>query len=129
MKHQLAIGSLLLVGVVACGGGTPNNVPDTPQPPTPAAPTQAESTPQPAPTPTAAETPAPAAPDNGGYALVPPAKLQYNPVMPGQPGPDVAVVHGDLKTGASFFLRIPAGAKPGLHTHSSDYQAVVISGA
>jgi quercetin dioxygenase-like cupin family protein len=38
-------------------------------------------------------------------------------------------VHGDLKTGASFFLKLPPGAKTGIHTHTSDYHAVVVSGA
>src|SRR5579859_3297697 len=118
---------VLPVILAACGGEAPNAVPDTPKPAPP--PTQAESTPPPAPTASATDTPAPpAAPDNGSYNLVAPSALQYQPLMPGQPGPDVAWVHGDAKSGGAFFLRVPAGGKPGLHTHTSDYQAVVISG-
>src|SRR4029077_16984886 len=42
---------------------------------------------------------------------------------------ELAVAHGDPKSGGAFFLRVAPGGKSGLHTHTSDYQAVVISGA
>jgi len=45
-------------------------------------------------------------------------------------GPQTATVFGDFKKKAplGFFLKVPAGFRPGPHTHSSDYQAVVVSG-
>src|SRR5689334_2534197 len=82
------------------------------------------------------KTPAPAAksppppPDTGGFKIVPAASLAYKPVDPSKPdGPAMALVTGDLETGGGFFLKLPPGSKPGLHTHSSDYHAVVVSGA
>jgi quercetin dioxygenase-like cupin family protein len=91
------------------------------QPAQPAQPT----TPDPAPAAPAVKPP----PDTGGYRLVVPAQLTWSPLLPNTPGPELAVVTGDLQKGGGFFLRLPAGAKPGLHVHSSDYHAIVISGA
>lgn len=68
-------------------------------------------------------------PDTGGYRLVAPASLSYAPLGPDASGPQIAVVTGDLKKGGGFFLRLPPGFKSGLHTHTSDYHAIVISGA
>jgi quercetin dioxygenase-like cupin family protein len=128
MKKTVAMGPLLVLTLMACGGESP--APTVPQPPAPApTATQAESAPQPAPAPTATEAQAPAPPDTGGYTLVAPSSLQYQPLMPGQPGPEVAFVHGDMKSGGAFFLRVPPGGKPGIHTHTSDYHAMVVSGA
>ncbi len=71
----------------------------------------------------------PPPPDTGGFKLIIPADLAYQPLNPEGPGPEMAVVYGDPTTGASaFFLRIPAGAKAGVHNHSADYQAVVVQG-
>jgi len=77
-----------------------------------------------------APPPEPPAPDTGGYKLVAPSELSYAPLDPSQKdGLQVAVVHGDLKTGATFFLKVPPKMNAGLHTHTSDYAAVVVSGA
>jgi len=72
---------------------------------------------------------APSPPDTGGYHLIAPSEVKYAPLDPKGPGPEIAVLHGDPQKGGAFFLRFPAGAKPGLHTHTSDYHAVVVSGA
>lgn len=69
-------------------------------------------------------------PDTGGFRLVPPPALAYKPVDPSKPdGPALAIVTGDLQKGGGFFLKLPAGMKSGLHTHTADYHAIVISGA
>ncbi|MFZ5477399.1 MAG: cupin domain-containing protein [Myxococcota bacterium] len=47
----------------------------------------------------------------------------------GPDGPEMAYVHGDPKSGPfQMFLRMPAGAIAGWHTHDSDYTAVVVQG-
>ena len=72
----------------------------------------------------------PPPPDTGGYRLVPPSGLKWAPVDPSNAaGPELAIVTGDLQKGGGFFLKLPAGFKPPLHTHTADYHAVVISGA
>jgi quercetin dioxygenase-like cupin family protein len=77
----------------------------------------------------AAKAPPPP-PDTGGFKLVPAASLAYKPIDPSKPGgPEVALVTGDLESGGGFFLKLPPGSKSGLHTHSSDYHAVVVGGA
>ncbi|HEY1555044.1 MAG TPA: DUF4437 domain-containing protein [Kofleriaceae bacterium] len=46
-------------------------------------------------------------------------------------GPQMAVVYGDVKAKGkpiAFYLKMPAGFKPGPHTHTSDYCAVVVQG-
>jgi Domain of unknown function (DUF4437) len=46
-------------------------------------------------------------------------------------GPQMAVVYGDPKAKGkpmAFYLKMPAGFKPGPHTHTSDYCAVVVQG-
>ncbi len=72
---------------------------------------------------------APEPPDTGGYVLAVPASRTYAPLNPDAPGPEVAPVHGDLKSATAFFVKVAPGGKAPLHTHSSDYHAVVISGA
>jgi quercetin dioxygenase-like cupin family protein len=49
---------------------------------------------------------------------------------PEQPdGMQLAVVHGNPMEGPSaFFLKIPAGANAGTHSHTTGYHAVVVSG-
>ncbi|MEJ7603690.1 MAG: hypothetical protein WKG01_37730 [Kofleriaceae bacterium] len=97
-----------LMFLVACGGSTP--APVTPEV-------------------TAPIEPAKPPPDTGGFRLVAPATLEYTPVDPKQPnGPALAPVSGGVGGGGSYFLRLPAGYKPGLHTHTADYHAVVVSG-
>jgi quercetin dioxygenase-like cupin family protein len=72
----------------------------------------------------------PPPPDTGGFKLVAPSSLKYTPADPSNPaGPELAVVTGDLQKGGGFFLKLPAGYKPPLHTHTSDYHAIVVSGA
>jgi len=62
--------------------------------------------------------------------VTPPADLKWEPLVPNNPnGPQVAVVHGDMKKGpASFFIKLPKGYKSGMHIHTADYQAVVVQG-
>src|SRR5438876_403044 len=44
-------------------------------------------------------------------------------------GPQMAPVFGDPKKGPfGFLLKVPAGFKPGPHTHTSDDYAVIIQG-
>jgi quercetin dioxygenase-like cupin family protein len=74
--------------------------------------------------------PPPPPPDTGGYKLVMQSDLQWTPLSPDGKGPEMAVVDGNPQEGPSkFFLRVPAGGKAGAHTHTADYQAVVVSGA
>ena len=65
-----------------------------------------------------------------GAAAVPIESASWGPVFPDQPsGPAMAVLWGDVKKGpVGFLLKFPAGAIVPNHVHSSDYQAVVISG-
>jgi len=50
----------------------------------------------------------------------------------GDKGPQMAVVFGDPKAAGKplgFLLKLPAGFKPGPHTHTSDDYAVVVQGS
>ena len=78
---------------------------------------------------TKSEPPPP--PDTGGYKLIAPSAVTYSPLDPTAktPGPEVAVLHGDPKSGGVFLLKVAPGGKSGLHTHTSDYHAIVVSGA
>jgi len=61
----------------------------------------------------------------------PSADLKWTPLVPelGAKGPQISVVFGDLKKGpVGILLKQPAGARPGPHTHTSDYWAVVVKG-
>ena len=83
--------------------------------------------------PTAPFTPEPTkpepAPDTGGFRMVAPSALEYTALDPkGGKGPELAAVSGGNGGGGSFFLRLPPGSKPGLHTHSADYHAILVSG-
>ena len=74
--------------------------------------------------------PAPKGPDTGGYKLIAPSSLTYKPLDPkGEGGPELAVASGDPQKGGAFFLKQPAGFKAPVHTHTSDYHAIVASGA
>lgn len=60
----------------------------------------------------------------------PPSDLKWQPIMPNNPdAPQIALVHGDMKKGpVSFFIKINKGVKGPVHSHTADYQAVVIQG-
>ena len=63
--------------------------------------------------------------------IKPAADLEWTPLVPelGARGPQLSVVFGDLKKGpVGLLLKQPAGARPGPHTHTSDYWAVVVTG-
>ena len=63
--------------------------------------------------------------------IKPAADLKWTPLVPelGDKGPQLSVVFGDLKKGpVGLLLKQPAGARPGPHTHTSDYWAVVVTG-
>jgi quercetin dioxygenase-like cupin family protein len=62
-----------------------------------------------------------------------PEDVKFSPVDPNDKegkGPQISVVFGDIKKKgpAGFLLKLPAGYKPGPHTHSSDDYAVVVKG-
>lgn len=59
------------------------------------------------------------------------ADLKWAPLDPKSPmGLQVSMVEGDMAKGpTTFFLKLPAGAKSGVHGHTNDYYAVVIAGA
>ncbi len=63
--------------------------------------------------------------------LVPVGDVKWGPLMPDMAdGPQIAFVQGDAKAkgNVSFFLKLANGFNSGIHTHNSDYQAVVVSG-
>jgi uncharacterized protein DUF4437 len=63
--------------------------------------------------------------------IKPAADVKWTPLVPelGDKGPQISVVFGDLKKGpVGLLMKNPAGARPGPHTHTSDYWAVVVSG-
>src|SRR5262252_7619469 len=99
----------LLVLVLGCSSSSSSKQPPTPATPEPAPAAPAEPTAKQEPPPAPAPEPAP---DTGGYRLVAPSALQFQAADPSKPG-----------------LKLPAGAKPGLHSHTADYHAVLISGA
>lgn len=72
----------------------------------------------------AAPAPAPVAPDTRWPA----SSVTW--VRPfGPQGPEFAYIHGDPKSGPyQAFLRMPAGATSGWHTHDSAYVGVVVQG-
>jgi quercetin dioxygenase-like cupin family protein len=130
MKAKLAAALIMVAG---CGGGGSK----TPQGPTSPAgdmgATDGAATDGAATDPGMAKVkeapPPPPPPDTGGFHLLQQADLKWMPLSPDGKGPEMAVLHGNPQEGASaFFLRIPPGAKAGVHTHSADYQAVVLAG-
>lgn len=75
---------------------------------------------------------APAAAAPAAAAAATDAKdLKWAPLDPAQPkGPQISLITGDMKTGpVEFFLKMPAGSKAPVHSHSSDYHGVVVSGS
>jgi hypothetical protein len=64
----------------------------------------------------------------------PAADVKFMPLDPNDKelkGPQISVVFGDMKkkgTPLGFLLKLPAGFKPGPHTHTSDDYAVIVSG-
>ncbi|MDP2339964.1 MAG: DUF4437 domain-containing protein [Deltaproteobacteria bacterium] len=79
----------------------------------------------------AAPAPAAAAAAAPKMAVTPAAELKWAPLDPKSPmGLQVSMVEGDMAKGpVTFFLKLPAGSKSGLHAHTNDYFSVVISGA
>lgn len=57
-------------------------------------------------------------------------ELKWNPMDPKQPdGVQIAVVNGDpMKGASSFYLKIPANSPPNVHSHTGDYQTIVVKG-
>jgi hypothetical protein len=69
--------------------------------------------------------------DKPQIAVTPAGDIKWSPLDPkaGDKGPQMTVVFGDPKKGpVGVLVKFPPGAKPGPHTHSSDYWAVVVSG-
>jgi quercetin dioxygenase-like cupin family protein len=63
-----------------------------------------------------------------GDALVPFEDLQWAPMAPDSPA-EISILWGDPATGpVGLLIRIPAGFESPLHSHSSNYHAVVIEG-
>ena len=123
MKASIAA---VLIVVAGCGGGNKKAQDPTPPPGDMGAadvPVVAEKKLEEPPPP----PPPPPPPDTGGYKIVAPGELQWMPLNPDGPGPEMAAVHGNPMEGPSaFFLRIPPGGKATPHTHTADYQAVVV---
>ncbi len=117
---RIALASILFM---ACGGSKkdPPKQPDPPAGDTPMAGDPASEK----------KMEAPAPPDTGGAKMITGvAAVTWAPLDPSNAaGPQLAVLHGDPKSGGAFFLKLPAGMKSGLHTHTADYHAVVVSGA
>ncbi|MBZ0237359.1 MAG: DUF4437 domain-containing protein [Deltaproteobacteria bacterium] len=127
MKARLAA---VLIMVAGCGGGNKKPQEPTPTPGDMGATEGAATDTEVAEVKQEPPPPPPPPPDTGGYKLVAPGELQWAPLSPDGTGPEMAVVHGNPQEGAAaFFLRIPPGAKAGPHTHSADYQAVVVAGS
>lgn len=130
MKAKLAAALIMVAG---CGGGSKKTQDPTP-PPGDMGATDSAASEGAATDPGMAEVkevppPPPPPPDTGGFKLVAPADLQYTPLSPEGPGPEMAVVWGNPQEGASaFFLRLPPGAKAGVHNHTADYHALVVAG-
>ena len=66
----------------------------------------------------------------GGKAVtVPAADLKWKDAGPETPGVQYAAVAGDPMKGAGkFFIKLPAGFSVGMHHHTADHYAVVLSG-
>jgi len=73
-----------------------------------------------------------AAPKAKEIVTTPAANVKWTPLDPkaGDKGPQISVVFGDMKAKGpiGFLLHVPAGGKPGPHTHTSDDYAVIITG-
>ncbi len=68
--------------------------------------------------------------DNAAYTLVRAEDAKYAPIDPSKKdGLKMAVLSGDPKAGAAAMsIEFPAGSDTGLHSHTSDYSALVVSG-
>ena len=71
-----------------------------------------------------------AGPKEGTWTSMKDAKwTPHDPKDTSGKGPATAVVFGDMKKGpVGFFLKVPAGFKPGPHTHTSDDYGVIVQG-
>jgi Domain of unknown function (DUF4437) len=74
-----------------------------------------------------------AAPKAKEIVTTPASDVKWTPLDPkaGDKGPVMSVVFGDPKAKGpiGFLLKVPAGFKPGPHTHTSDDYAVIITGS
>lgn len=74
----------------------------------------------------------PAGADARELRVTPANEMKFNPLNPelGDKGPQVSVVFGEMNTkgAVGFLLKVPAGATPGPHIHSSDSYVVVLGG-
>jgi hypothetical protein len=75
--------------------------------------------------------PAAAAPAAKAAAVTEFKDMKWSPLDPSNPkGPQVSIITGDMKTGpVEFLLKVPAGFKAPVHSHTSDYYAVEVAGA
>jgi quercetin dioxygenase-like cupin family protein len=128
MKLTAALGVSLLV---ACSGSAkPATTPPDPGGDTTAAAGSGAATEGDTTVAEAAVAAKPAPVDTGGHSIVPAAKVAYTAMDPKNPeGIQFSMMHGELPKGGAFFLKIPAGMNAGLHTHTADYHAVLVSGA
>jgi quercetin dioxygenase-like cupin family protein len=117
---------------MACGGGG-KKAPDTMATPM-AGGSAATETAMPASTETPAEKPAepapPPPPPRKVMKSMTPTELTWNPLVPeaGDKGPMVASLWGDMQSEANgFFIKLPAGDKGTLHTHTNDYHGVGVT--
>jgi hypothetical protein len=54
---------------------------------------------------------------------------KWMPMDPNNPaGPMISPINGDMKGPSHFLLKVPAGFKGGVHSHTADYSAVVVMG-
>jgi quercetin dioxygenase-like cupin family protein len=129
---RLVIGSAAAFAM-ACGGGSKK--PDTT--PTPMEGSAATTEATPASTETAADK-APEAtkpvepppPPRKVMKSMTPTELTWTPLVPeaGEKGPMVASLWGDMQAGPNgFFIKLPAGEKGMLHTHTNDYHGIAVT--
>jgi quercetin dioxygenase-like cupin family protein len=68
--------------------------------------------------------------ETGDYKLVRAKDAKWGPLDPkDKKGKQIAMLNGDPATGpVAFGLQVPGGGEAGLHSHTSDYHAVVLAG-
>lgn len=78
----------------------------------------------------AKQAPPPPEPPRKVMKSMTPDELKWNPLVPeaGDKGPMVASLWGDMMNGPNgFMIKLPAGDKGMLHTHTNDYHAIGIT--
>jgi quercetin dioxygenase-like cupin family protein len=66
--------------------------------------------------------------DMGGYEIKSFEDLEFVPFAEGSPL-ELAVLWGDMATGpVGFIVRVPGGTAEPMHSHTSDYRAIVLEG-